>query len=100
MRSEGIPLEQGLRHSFLQCVSVCPLVRGYSIRTGIKTLFSFFKISFISSEGIPLEQGLRQHIILFKVCIKMSEGIPLEQGLRHSDYQGRHSRLFRQRVFH
>ena len=75
--SEGIPLQQGLRH--------------------IK--FWVFSPIYVMSEGIPLQQGLRRANFLFEYCQFLSEGIPLQQGLRLSA-STRRLILLSQRVFH
>ena len=69
MVSEGIPLEQGLRQKGSNGPT-SKLVRGYSIRTRIKTGYrtggsnppASTPSGVIKSEGIPLEQGLRLEI--------------------------------------
>ena len=59
--SEGIPLEQGLKHDMIyKCVILH------------------------ESGGIPLKQGLRHRSSCVAVGKIQSEGIPLQQGLRHS----------------
>ena len=58
--SEGIPLEQGLRQNNCYNMKQLVLVRGHSIRTRIKTKrFTPSHWYLNPSEGIPLEQGLR-----------------------------------------
>ena len=58
--SEGIPLEQGLRLNGLLSNVFRVTVRGYSIRTRIKTRsLNRMQFRLLMSEGIPLEQGLR-----------------------------------------
>ena len=59
--SEGIPLEQGLRQRPRPFMTISRSVRGYSIRTRIKTFPEVLDYHGVcSSEGIPLEQGLRR----------------------------------------
>ena len=60
---EHIPLEQGLRREGrTSCNNRSMSQRAYSIRTRIKTIFSFVDINtkILVREHIPLEQGLRQ----------------------------------------
>ena len=59
--------------------------RAYSIRTRIKTIFSFVDINtkILVREHIPLEQGLRLCYSQSRTyLVQVREHIPLEQGLR------------------
>ena len=87
MVSEGIPLEQGLRHLCKQAHARNMDVRGHSIRTRIKTYLSQRGEPHQLSEGIPLEQGLRPNQRGQPSLHQLSEGIPLEQGLRLDLYR-------------
>ena len=76
------------------------IVRGCSIRTGIKTSNDASTRWVNVSEGVPLEQGLRPEYSVRHEKTKRSEGVPLEQGLRLLALVPELALASGQRVFH